>query len=125
MCWNDLAAVFNRAFDRVFDGLGAKTTAISIWKFLDFHFEIIEVGVWWKSIIIGVLVYAFLYEKKHLSKIYGYGILALSIITILLLFLPQQLTQRFFDVSQGAVLITEQGITKDILKKKEVKFEFN
>tara|TARA_B100001750_G_scaffold131529_1_gene104576 strand:+ start:32 stop:733 length:702 start_codon:yes stop_codon:yes gene_type:complete len=64
------------------------------------------------SIIIGVLAYAFLYEKKHLSKIYGYGILALCIITILLLFLPQNLTQRFFDVSQGAVIITEQGITK-------------
>jgi len=64
------------------------------------------------SIIIGSIMYAFLYESKHSSRIFGYGILAIGSITALLLLLPENLTQRFFDLSQSAIIMTQQGVTK-------------
>ena len=64
------------------------------------------------SIIIGSIVYAILYERKHSSRIFGYGILAIGTIIILLLLLPESLTQRFFDVSQGSVIMTQQGVRR-------------
>ena len=64
------------------------------------------------SIIIGSIVYAILYERKHSSRIFGYGILAIGTIITLLLFLPESLTQRFFDISQGSVIMTQQGVRR-------------
>ena len=64
------------------------------------------------SIIIGSILYAFLFERKRSSRIIGYGIIGVSTITILLLFLPESLTQRFFDISQGSVIITQQGVKR-------------
>ena len=64
------------------------------------------------SIIIGSIIYALLYESKHSNRIFGYGILAIGSITALLLLLPENLTQRFFDVSQSAVIMTQQGVEK-------------
>jgi O-antigen ligase len=51
-----------------------------------------------------------LYESKHSNRIFGYGILSIGSITALLLLLPENLTQRFFDVSQSAVIMTQQGV---------------
>ena len=64
------------------------------------------------SIIIGSIVYAILYERKHSSRIFGYGILAIGTIITLLLVLPESLTQRFFDISQGSVIMTQQGVRR-------------
>jgi len=64
------------------------------------------------SIIIGSIVYAILYERKHSSRIFGYGILAIGTIITLLLLLPESLTQRFFDISQGTVIMTQQGVQR-------------
>ena len=64
------------------------------------------------SIIIGSIVYAILYERKHSSRIFGYGILAIGTIITLLLLLPESLTQRFFDISQGTVIKTQQGVQR-------------
>ena len=64
------------------------------------------------SIIIGSILYAFLFERKRSTRIIGYGMVALATITILLLFLPESLTQRFFEVSQGSVIITQQGVKR-------------
>ena len=64
------------------------------------------------SIIIGSIVYAILYERKHSSRIFGYGILAIGTIMTLLLVLPESLTQRFFDISQGSVIMTQQGVRR-------------
>ena len=64
------------------------------------------------SIIIGSILYAFLFERKRSSRIIGYGMIGVSTITILLLFLPESLTQRFFDISQGSVIITQQGVKR-------------
>ena len=64
------------------------------------------------SIIIGSIVYAILYERKHSSRIFGYGILAIGTIITLLLLLPESLTQRFFDISQGSVIMTQQGVRR-------------
>ena len=64
------------------------------------------------SLIIGSIMYALFYESKHSSRIFGYSILAIGSITALLLLLPENLTQRFFDVSQSAVIMTQQGVTK-------------
>ena len=64
------------------------------------------------SIIIGSIVYAILYERKHSSRIFGYGILAIGTIITLLLILPESLTQRFFDISQGSVIMTQQGVRR-------------
>jgi len=64
------------------------------------------------SIIIGSILYAFLFERKRSTRIIGYGMVALATITILLLFLPESLTQRFFEISQGSVIITQQGVKR-------------
>jgi hypothetical protein len=64
------------------------------------------------SIIIGSIVYAILYERKNSSRIFGYGILAIGTIITLLLVLPESLTQRFFDISQGSVIMTQQGVRR-------------
>ena len=64
------------------------------------------------SIIIGSIVYAILYERKHSSRIFGYGILAIGTIITFLLVLPESLTQRFFDISQGSVIMTQQGVRR-------------
>ena len=74
------------------------------------------------SIIIGSIVYAILYERKHSSRIFGYGILAIGTIITLLLFLPESLTQRFFDVSQGSVIMTQQGVRR--ISTIATRFEF-
>ena len=74
------------------------------------------------SIIIGSIVYAILYERKHLSRIFGYGILAIGTIIILLILLPESLTQRFFDISQGSVIMTQQGVRR--ISTIATRFEF-
>ena len=74
------------------------------------------------SIIIGSIVYAILYERKHSSRIFGYGILAIGTIITLLLFLPESLTQRFFDISQGSVIMTQQGVRR--ISTIATRFEF-
>ena len=74
------------------------------------------------SIIIGSIVYAILYERKHSSRIFGYGILAVGTIIILLILLPESLTQRFFDISQGSVIITQQGVRR--ISTIATRFEF-
>ena len=74
------------------------------------------------SIIIGSIVYAILYERKHSSRIYGYGILAIGTIITLLLLLPESLTQRFFDISQGSVIMTQQGVRR--ISTIATRFEF-
>ena len=74
------------------------------------------------SIIIGSIVYAILYERKHSSRIYGYGILAIGTIITLLLLLPESLTQRFFDLSQGSVIMTQQGVRR--ISTIATRFEF-
>ena len=74
------------------------------------------------SIIIGSIVYAILYERKHSSRIFGYGILAIGTITTLLLVLPESLTQRFFDISQGSVIMTQQGVRR--ISTIATRFEF-
>ena len=74
------------------------------------------------SIIIGSIVYAILYERKHSSRIFGYGILAIGTIIILLILLPESLTQRFFDISQGSVIITQQGVQR--ISTIATRFEF-
>ena len=74
------------------------------------------------SIIIGSIVYAILYERKHSSRIFGYGILAVGTIIILLILLPESLTQRFFDISQGSVIITQQGVQR--ISTIATRFEF-
>ena len=74
------------------------------------------------SIIIGSIVYAILYERKHSSRIFGYGILAIGTIITLLLLLPESLTQRFFDISQGSVIMTQQGVRR--ISTIATRFEF-
>jgi len=74
------------------------------------------------SIIIGSIVYAILYERKHSSRIFGYGILAVGTIITLLLLLPESLTQRFFDISQGTVIMTQQGVRR--ISTIATRFEF-
>ena len=74
------------------------------------------------SIIIGSIVYAILYERKHSFRIYGYGILAIGTIITLLLLLPESLTQRFFDISQGSVIMTQQGVRR--ISTIATRFEF-
>ena len=74
------------------------------------------------SIIIGSIVYAILYERKHSFRIYGYGILAIGTIITLLLLLPESLTQRFFDLSQGSVIMTQQGVRR--ISTIATRFEF-
>ena len=74
------------------------------------------------SIIIGSIIYAILYERKHSSRIFGYGILAIGTITTLLLVLPESLTQRFFDISQGSVIMTQQGVRR--ISTIATRFEF-
>jgi O-antigen ligase len=74
------------------------------------------------SIIIGSIVYAILYERKHSSRIFGYGILAIGTIITLLLLLPESLTQRFFDISQGSVIMTQQGVRR--ISTTATRFEF-
>ena len=74
------------------------------------------------SVIIGILVYAFLYEKKYSARIYSYGLLALGIVGMLLLSLPESLTQRFFDISQGSIIITQQGVKR--ISTIATRFEF-
>ena len=74
------------------------------------------------SIIIGSIVYAILYERKHSSRIFGYGILAIGTIIILLILLPESLTQRFFDISQGTVIMTQQGVRR--ISTIATRFEF-
>ena len=74
------------------------------------------------SIIIGSIVYAILYERKHSSRIFGYGILAIGTIITLLILLPESLTQRFFDISQGSVIMTQQGVRR--ISTIATRFEF-
>ena len=74
------------------------------------------------SIIIGSIVYAILYERKHSFRIFGYGILAIGTIITLLLLLPESLTQRFFDISQGSVIMTQQGVRR--ISTIATRFEF-
>ena len=74
------------------------------------------------SVIIGISVYAFLYEKKYSVRIYGYGVLALGIVVLLLLSLPDSLTQRFFDISQGSIIMTQQGVKR--ISTLATRFEF-
>ena len=74
------------------------------------------------SIIIGSIVYAILYERKYSSRIFGYGILAIGTIITLLLLLPESLTQRFFDISQGSVIMTQQGVRR--ISTIATRFEF-
>ena len=74
------------------------------------------------SVIIGILVYALLYEKKYSARIYGYGVLALGIVVTLLLSLPESLTQRFFDISQGSIILTQQGVKR--ISTIATRFEF-
>lgn len=64
------------------------------------------------SVIIGVVVYAILYERKNVRRIYGYGFLAIFIITILLIILPEILTQRFMNLTEGSIILTQQGIKR-------------
>ena len=64
------------------------------------------------SIILGSLIYAVLYEKNHLMKIITYALIAIGTIGAILMLLPETLTQRFFDISQGSVIITQQGVKR-------------
>jgi hypothetical protein len=64
------------------------------------------------SIILGSIFYAILYERKHYMKIIIYASIAIGTIILILFLLPENLTQRFFDVSQGSVIITQQGVKR-------------
>ena len=64
------------------------------------------------SIILGSIIYAMLYERNHTMKIIAYASIAIGTIILILLLLPENLTQRFFDISQGSVIITQQGVKR-------------
>ncbi len=64
------------------------------------------------SIILGSIIYAMLYERNHFMKISAYASIAIGTIILILLLLPENLTQRFFDISQGSVIITQQGVKR-------------
>tara|TARA_B110000014_G_C20106960_1_gene582305 strand:- start:760 stop:2127 length:1368 start_codon:yes stop_codon:yes gene_type:complete len=64
------------------------------------------------SIILGSIIYAILYERNHFIKIVAYASVAIGTIVLILLLLPENLTQRFFDISQGSVIITQQGVKR-------------
>ena len=64
------------------------------------------------SIIFGSIIYALLYERNHFMKIISYASIAIGAIIFILLLLPENLTQRFFDISQGSVIITQQGVKR-------------
>ena len=74
------------------------------------------------SIILGSIFYAILYERKHYMKIIIYASIAIGTIIIILFLLPENLTQRFFDVSQGSVIITQQGVKR--ISTIATRFEF-
>jgi len=62
------------------------------------------------SIFFGIICYAYLFEKQHKKRIYLYGSFAIIIALSLLIILPEIITKRFFDVTQGAVLLTPEGV---------------
>jgi len=64
------------------------------------------------SIILGSIIYAMLYERNHSMKIIVFASIAIGTIILILLLLPENLTQRFFDISQGSVIITQQGVKR-------------
>ena len=64
------------------------------------------------SIILGSIIYAILYERNHFIKIVAYASVAIGTIVLILLLLPENLTQRFFDISQGSVIISQQGVKR-------------
>lgn len=64
------------------------------------------------SIIIGLLFYVFLFEKVQRQRIFMYGFFVVFVSLGLLFLFPEDLTQRFFDVTQGAVLMTTEGVKK-------------
>ena len=64
------------------------------------------------SVVFGILVYALLFEKDHIKRIVGFGFLAITLVTILLLLLPEDLTERFLNIAQGSVVLTQQGIRR-------------
>lgn len=64
------------------------------------------------SIILGSFIYAIAYERNHLNKIFLYASVAIATIVFMLFLLPENLTQRFFDISQGSVIITQQGVKR-------------
>jgi len=74
------------------------------------------------SIILGSIFYAILYERKHYMKIIIYASIAIGTIILILFLLPENLTQRFFDVSQGSVIITQQGVKR--ISTIATRFEF-
>ena len=52
------------------------------------------------------------YIKDHIKRIVGFGFLAITLVTILLLLLPEDLTERFLNIAQGSVVLTQQGIRR-------------
>ena len=62
------------------------------------------------SIFLGILFYALLFEKQHKKRIYIYGSITIIIALSLLFILPEIITKRFFDLTQGAVLLTPEGV---------------
>ncbi|MBL7109975.1 MAG: O-antigen ligase family protein [Candidatus Marinimicrobia bacterium] len=64
------------------------------------------------SIILGLLIYVYLFEKEKRQQIFIYGIFFVFISVGILLLFPEDLTRRFFDMTQGAVLMTSEGVKK-------------
>ncbi|MFQ6676862.1 MAG: O-antigen ligase family protein [Fidelibacterota bacterium] len=62
------------------------------------------------SVIIGIIFYAFMYERKNIKRIYSYGILAIGLVIIILVILPENLTQRFINLTEGSIILTQQGV---------------
>lgn len=62
------------------------------------------------SIFLGVLIYAFIFEKQQKNRIYIYSLFAIFISISMLFILPEIITKRFFDITKGAVLMTPEGV---------------
>lgn len=64
------------------------------------------------SLFFGIIVYALLFERKNLSTLYFYGFIALITVVILMFILPESVTKRFFDMTEGAIILTQKGIAR-------------
>lgn len=62
------------------------------------------------SMGLGVLMYAYFFEKKQRKQIFIFSFIALFLSVGLLFILPEILTKRFFDVTKGAILVTPEGV---------------
>ena len=64
------------------------------------------------SLVVGLSIYAIVFEPKYRMKMFSIGIIIAVIIAALLIILPESITSRYYQALEGEIVFTATGIKR-------------